>query len=203
MTPDVPPTAAPTDPAPGSPLPLLDPSDVPNLDELITEDDTPVDSIFTEKQQRLLTEPLYSSWRGPGEGRSFLALANVGLFHTVKQPPLVPVCLLSLDVAPGEDLRVKEDHSYFLWIFGKAPEVIVEIVSDRRGGEEDFKLRAYARLGVLFCAIHNPEDLLGGGLLRTFVLQRGRYVPVEPGWLPEVGLGLMLWTGSFEGAHQT
>ena len=53
----------------GAPLPVLDPAVVPNLDDLVTDDDTPLDSIYTEKQQRLLTEPLYSSWTGPGEGR--------------------------------------------------------------------------------------------------------------------------------------
>jgi hypothetical protein len=49
----------------------------PPLDDLVTEDDTPVDNMFSEKQQRLLTEPLYSSWDA---GRPFLATANVGLF---------------------------------------------------------------------------------------------------------------------------
>jgi hypothetical protein len=48
----------------------------PCLDHIVTEDDTPVDNMFSEKQQRLLTEPLYSSWDA---GRPFLATANVGL----------------------------------------------------------------------------------------------------------------------------
>ena len=78
----------------------------PNIDHLITEDDTPVDNIFSEKQQRLLTEPLFSSWEGPGEGRSFLALANVGLFHDVHEPPLVPDVMLSLDVRSPGDLSI-------------------------------------------------------------------------------------------------
>jgi hypothetical protein len=33
----------------------------PDVDSLITEDDEPVDNLSSEKQQRLLTEPLYSS----------------------------------------------------------------------------------------------------------------------------------------------
>lgn len=48
------------------------PGVVPNIDALTTEDDTPVDNLPSEKQQRLLTEPLYSSWAGPGESRPFL-----------------------------------------------------------------------------------------------------------------------------------
>ena len=59
----------------------------PNVDHLVTEDDTPADNIFSEKQQRLLTEPLYSSWAGPGQGRPFVAMANVGLFYAIRKPP--------------------------------------------------------------------------------------------------------------------
>ena len=54
------------------------------MENLVTEDDTPVDNILSEKQQRLLTEPLYGAWSGPDQHapghRPFLALANVGLF---------------------------------------------------------------------------------------------------------------------------
>jgi hypothetical protein len=181
----------------------LDPELEPNLDELVTEDGVPVDNIYVEKQYRLLTEPLYSSWAGPGEGRPFLALANVGWFHTWKQPPLVPDALLSLDAAPAGDLRTKEGRSYFQWLIGKAPEVVIEIVSDRRGGEDDVKKRAYARLAALFYVIYDPNDLLQGGVLRAYVLQRGKYEPVDPHWFPEVGLGLTLWEGTFEGTHET
>src|SRR5947209_19317690 len=119
MTPPASTQAVLTPPSDGSPLFGLDPSLLPNLDDLVTEDGAPVDNIYTEKQYRLLTEPLYSSWGGPGEGRSFLALTDVGWFHTWGQPPLVPDGLLSLDAAPAGDLRTKEGRSYFQWLIGK------------------------------------------------------------------------------------
>ena len=199
---------SPNAPGPGSPEvagpPLygLDPADLPNLDDLVTEDDAPVDSIFTEKQQRLFTEPLYSSWAGPGEGRPFLALADVGWFYKWREPPLVPDGLLSLDAVPSGDLRTKEGHSYFQWLIGKSPEVIIEIISDKRGGEETLKMRTYARLGVLYYVLFDPRDVLGHGVLRTFVLSRGKYEPLESSWFPEVGLGLTLWEGTYEGHQQ-
>ena len=34
---------------------------IPDVEHLITEDDTPVDNLLSEKQRRLLTEPLYST----------------------------------------------------------------------------------------------------------------------------------------------
>lgn len=209
MTPMVPNPSAPgsspatNQPGNGDALPVLDPSDVPNLDNVVTEDGVPVDSVFAENQYRLLTEPLYNSWPGPGEGRPFVVMTNVGLFATIKQPPLVPDCLLSLDVRVGEDLRKKENHSYFMWIFDKPPDVVIEIVSDKRGGEEDYKKDAYARMRVLFYVIFDPDDLLGGGVLRAYVLNRRKYVVIEPGWFAEVGLGLTLWPGTYEGAADT
>jgi hypothetical protein len=66
-----------------------------------------VDNLPSEKQQRLLIDPLYSTWSGPGPGRSFLAAANVGLFYAVHRPPLIPDVFLSLDVAVAEDWWAK------------------------------------------------------------------------------------------------
>ena len=94
----------------------LPPELIPCVDDLVTEDDTPVDNIYSEKQQRLLTEPLYSSWK---PDRLFVALANVGLFYAVRKPPLVPDALLSLDVETAADLKPKRNRSYFIWEFGK------------------------------------------------------------------------------------
>ena len=85
----------------GPPLYGLDPADIPNLDDLVTEDGAPKDSIFTEKQQRLLTEPLYNSWAAPVEGGAFLALANVGWFYKWREPPLVPDVLRHPDFLAG------------------------------------------------------------------------------------------------------
>ena len=47
-----------------SPEPAHADIDEPDLSALVTEDDTPVDNIYSEKQQRLLTEPLFSGWGG-------------------------------------------------------------------------------------------------------------------------------------------
>jgi Uma2 family endonuclease len=178
---------------------------LPNLDELITEDGAAVDNVFNEKQMRLLTEPLYVCWAGPGEGQSFVAMANVAWFYSNKKPAVVPDALLSVDVEPVADVRTKEGRSYFQWLRGKPPDVIIEIVSDRRGGEETHKMRLCARQGVPIYVIFDPANRLGGGVLRAFALDAvsGQYQPTDPSYFPKVGLGLKLWTGVFEGQHQT
>ena len=175
---------------------------LPNIENLVTEDGAPVDRIFTEKQYRLLTSCLYSGWT-PSEGRPYLVLVNVGWFFKQNEPPLVPDCLLSLDVACPENLHAKEGHSYFQWLMGKPPEVVIEIVSDKRGGEDTKKMKEYAHLKVSYYIIFDPEEILADNVLRVFELRKGKYEAMKSSYMEEVGLGLKLWKGPFEGHKDT
>jgi Uma2 family endonuclease len=173
----------------------------PSLDGIVTEDDTPVDNIFSEKQQRLLTEPLHSSWPGPSwlaPGRGYLALANVGLFYTLKKPPLVPDMLLSVDLMVRKDLSRKENRSYFGWVYGKPPEVVIEVVSNQEGGEDTKKLRRYAEIEIPYYVIHDPLCELSKEVLRIYRLEGKRYRRQAELWLVGVELGLTLWQGEYE-----
>jgi len=82
--------------------------DWPNVSHLITEDDTPVDNVFSEKQQRLLTESLYNGWQTELD---FVAFANVGLYFSLGQDPIVPDMLLSTGVKVAEDVWKKYNRS--------------------------------------------------------------------------------------------
>jgi Uma2 family endonuclease len=170
--------------------------ETPDITHLVTEDDKPVDNIPSEKQQRLLVEPLYSSWNVE---RPFLAASNVAIFRTVHRPPVVPDMFLSLDVQVAEDWWAKENRSYFIWEFGKSPEVVLEIVSNRKGQETDEKFREYAGMGALYYVIYDPQQLLQPETLRVYQLQVGEYVQKKDWQLEKVGLGLTLWEGVFEG----
>ena len=188
-----------TDVASGDPVVALPPDLQPVVDHLVTEDDRPVDNVFSEKQQRLLTESLHSSWPGPGAGRPFVAMANVGLFYAVRFPAVVPDVLLSLNVALPADVRPKSARSYFTWEYGKAPDVVVEVVSNREGGEDSTKLATYAQIGIRYYVIFDPERLLGHEVLQAYRLQVLSFQRMtEPIWFPEVGLGLRLWDGRYE-----
>ena len=176
------------------------------VEHLVTEDDEPVDNIFSEKHQRMLTASLYDSWKPlpdeehPNEPRRFLAAANVGVFFSVHEPPLVPDVFISLDVTAPEDLYVKTGRSYMLWEYGKVPEVVVEIVSNKEGGELDRKLRTYARKGIHYYIVFDPLRHLSADVLRVY--EPGllnHYRRREDFRLPDVGLGLTLWQGAFEG----
>ena len=174
------------------------------VENLVTEDDEPVDNLLSAKQQRLLVEPLYSSWTPPpAEGASdarriFLADANVGLFISPYKPPLVPDMFLSLDVKPHKDWHDKQHRSYFFWQFGKPPEVAVEIVSNRKGHELGTKLHDYAQFGIGHYIVYDPFHRLSEQTLYTFKLDGERYKESKIEDLASVGLSLMLWTGEFE-----
>jgi Putative restriction endonuclease len=170
---------------------------IPDISNLVIEDDTPVDNLFSEKQQRLLTEPLYSA-QALFNGRSFLASANVGVFYALRRPPLVPDVFLSLDVEPPQDFKEKKNRTYFVWEFGKPPDVVIEIVSIKEGNELGSKLKNYAQMGVTYYAVYDPLQQLGQKPLYIYALREGQYFELDRHWLPQVGLGLTLWQGTFE-----
>ncbi|ACK71798.1 protein of unknown function DUF820 [Gloeothece citriformis PCC 7424] len=170
----------------------------PDISDLIIEDDTPVDSWLSEKQQRLLTASAYSSLQ---REIPFVALANVGLFYAFKQPPLVPDVMLSLGVSVPEDWSQKKNRSYFAWNMGKLPDVAIEIVSNRVGNELGSKLEDYAKARVAYYVIFDPLRCLKGDILYVYELQGLSYHLLDNYWMEDVQLGLTLWQGLFEGTE--
>ena len=122
--------------------PPLTAADRRAIERLVTADDTPVDNRFSEKRRRLLTSPLYSSWAGPGGDRPFMACADVGVFLHPREAPLVPDVFLSLDLNELQEPWAKEGRSYFIWEYKKAPDVVIEVVSNEKGGEMTGQIRA-------------------------------------------------------------
>lgn len=183
--------------------------------DLVIEDDEPADSILSKKLQRLLTSALYASFQpkaeDTGELIPFLATANIGLFSALKLPPLMPDVMLSLEVAPPASFERKEDRTYLVWEMGKPPDVVIEIVSKRKGEELGRKRKDYARAGVSYYAVYDRTAgvasplrqlrELQGSPLALFQRRGGEFVPFESTWLEDIGLGLTLWQGSFEGVN--
>ncbi len=176
------------------------------METLVTEDDEPVDNIYSDIQRRLLVEPLRSSWRPLDENgapRKYLACTDVGIFYALRHPPIAPDMLLSMDVEPPEEFWLKKHRSYFTWEYGKAPDVVIEVVSNREGGETGVKLRDYAIIGIPYYVVFDPGRFLGDDALRIFKLDARRYVAYHENHFPEVGLGLTLWEGSYEDSKPT
>ncbi|BAU07241.1 Uma2 family endonuclease [Fischerella sp. NIES-3754] len=168
---------------------------VPDASQLVTEDDTPVDNFASEKQQRLLVSTLYSSL----QNQTFLAAANVGIYHTDGQPPIVPDVFLSLDVQVPQNWWEKQNRCYMLWKFGKPPEVVIEIVSNKEGDELGTKLKTYEQMRASYYVVYDHTQQLSEQALRIYEIRGRRYFETTETWLEQVGLGLTLWQGKFEG----
>ena len=167
---------------------------VPDANQLVTEDDTPMDNFGSAKQQRLSVGSLYSSQ----QNQTFLAEANVGIYHTDGEPPIVPDIFLSLDVQVPQNWWEKQNRCYMVWRFGKPPEVAIEIVSNKEGDELGRKLEIYEHMRVSYYIVYDPTQQLGQPL-RIYELRGRRYFETTETWLEQVGLGLTLWEGEFEG----
>ena len=177
------------------PPPVVENPDEFDVANLVTEDDEPVDNIFSAKQQRFLVEPIYSSSKLQ---RPFVADSNVAIYATPRAAPIVPDMWLSLGVQVAEDWYKKENRSYLLWEFHKPPEVVVEIVSNQKGKEETSKLRDYAELGILYYVIYDPQQLILDEPIQVYQLVAGDYLLRPDYQLAQVGLSLRLWYGAFE-----
>ena len=172
---------------------------VPDANQLVTEDDIPVDNFASEKQQRLLVGSLYSSILQ----QTFLAAANVGIYHTDGQQAIVPDVFLSFDVQVPENWWEKQNRCYMVWRFGKPPEVVLEIVSNKEGDELGKKLKIYEQMRASYYIVYDQNQQLGEKLLRVYELRGRRYFETSETWLEQVGLGVTLWEGKFEERHDT
>lgn len=169
-----------------------------DISHLITEDETPVDSLPSEKNQRLMTNPLYDTLHLE---RPFLAATNVAVYRALHVSALVPDMFLSLDVAVAEDFWEKKNRAYLVWEFGKPPEVVVEIVSNKKGNELGTKLRDYALLGAWYYVVYDPHQKIQDKKLVVYELMHGQYKRKSDHVLNAVGLSAVLWEGEFEDTY--
>ena len=114
--------------------------------------------------------------------------------------PIVPDAFLCLGVErlKGNQLR----KSYVLWEENNVvPLLTLEVVSQTPDGEYDEKMSVYARMGVLYYVIYNPDFWQRDGHepFEVYRLGSGQYQRQvgEPFFFPEIGLGM----GRSQGVH--
>lgn len=172
--------------------------DPPDISHIEVEDGAPVDGFPSEREMRLLIEALYVFPGLFGADRDFFAAANVGIFYALHKPPLVPDIFISLDVKHPGDMHLKQNQTYMVWEYGKVPEVVVEIVSNKKGGELNKKKLDYARLRIPYYIVHDPYQQIGKQELYVFELRGDQYEERSDHWMPGMGLGVTIWSGEFE-----
>lgn len=168
-------------------------ANLPSTEDLPCSDDTPVDNEDQNLLPNLLLFVLASIW---AERMDWYFGVDMAVYHTTGVSPKVPVVpdgFLSLGVERKKG--GKSRRSYAVWEEDwQVPIFVLEMVSHQPGGEYEEKMALYAKLGVLYYLIYNPE-----------FWQRDRHQPFElyklidgeyklqigePFWLPEVGLGI-------------
>ncbi len=181
----------------------LDPSTqyLPPSSELPDSDDIPVDNEDQNWIPNVLLILLKSMWGDlPGatlrERHDWFFGVDMGIYHTTGKNvrvPVVPDGFLSLGVISRKNNKSR--RSYVLWEEDNIPPILtLEVVSWTPGGEYDDKKAIYAKLGVLYYVIYNPEFWRRDGhqpleiyklVNNSYQLQIG-----EPFWMPEIGLGI-------------
>ena len=173
---------------------------LPTAEELPDSDDTPVDNELQNLIPNLLRAILAWLWV---ERMDWFLGINMGVYYSPGVEAIVPDGFLSLGVErfkAGGKLRL----SYVLWQENNiVPTWVLEVVSRTPGGEYDEKMTKYAKMGVLYYTIYNPDywkrdkhdpfevyRLMNG----VYVRQKGMKV-----WMPEIGLGIGCEQGTHEG----
>ncbi|MGA1285333.1 MAG: Uma2 family endonuclease, partial [Prochlorothrix sp.] len=178
---------------------------LPEPEELICSDDTPVDNEDQNLLPNLLLTTLLRIW---ADRFDWFFGVDMGIFHTTGDDPRVPIVpdgFLSL----GVDRRKAEQsrRSYIIWKEeGVVPSFVLEMMSFTARDEYGKKLEVYRKLGVLYCAIYNPQFWQRDQHepFEVYRLEKGQYVRQlgEPVWMPEIGLGLGRYQYAYMGLEQ-
>ncbi len=174
----------------------------PDISHIEIDDGKPVDNIIAEKQHRLLVSSLYTNWK-PKE--KFVATTNVGVFYAVSKPPIVPDALISFGVdfpSWEQFMSHKKYRAYFVWVFGKPPDIVVEVVTNHKGDELTDKLKIYAEIRVPYYIVYDWIGIYGDPKVRVFKLNGAGYVLKNDLNIDEYGLRVGLWNGAFESVEQ-
>jgi Uma2 family endonuclease len=169
---------------------------LPSSSELPCSDDMPVDNENQNFIPNLLLFLLEFIWK---DRVDWYFAADMGIYHTTGVSPRVPVVpdgFLSIGVERRkQSLQGKGRSSYVVWEEDYvSPILVLEVVSQTYGGEYGQKMQIYAKLGVLYYVLYNPDYWKRDQHqpLEVYKLVNGAYQLQigEPLWMPEIGLGI-------------
>jgi Uma2 family endonuclease len=181
---------------------------LPSTAELPCSDDTPVDNEDQNLLPNLLLFLLANLW---SERMDWYFGVDMAVYHLTGVNPRVPVVpdgFLSLGVERRKGGKTgKSRSSYATWEENDVvPILTLEMVSHKPGGEYKEKMALYAKLGVLYYVIYNPEFWQRDKHqpFEVYKLEQGRYQQKmgEPFWMPEIGLGIGRYQGEVGGLPQ-
>jgi Uma2 family endonuclease len=178
---------------------------LPPSSELWDSDDIPVDNEDQNWIPNVLLMLLKNIWI---DRNDWFFGVDMGVYHATgknARVPIVPDGFLSLGVERRKNNKSR--RSYVVWEEQDvAPILALEVVSWTPGGEYDDKQAIYAKLGVLYYIIYNPEFWRRDGHqpLEVYKLVEDSYQLQigEPFWMPEIGLGIGRCPEIFPGSNE-
>jgi Uma2 family endonuclease len=178
---------------------------LPPGSELLESDDIPVDNEDQNWIPNVLLMLLKNIWI---DRTDWFFGVDMGVYHATSKNarvPIVPDGFLSLGVERRKNNKSR--RSYVVWEEQNvAPILALEVVSWTPGGEYDDKQAIYAKLGVLYYIIYNPEFWRRDGHqpLEVYKLVGDSYQLQigEPFWMPEIGLGIGRCPEIFAGSNE-
>lgn len=178
---------------------------LPSPDELPCSDDIPVDNEDQNLLPNLLLLLLTHLW---SSRMDWFFGVDMAIYHTTGPNPRVPVvpdAFLSLGVERKKG--GKSRRSYVTWAEQGIPPVwVLEMVSHQPGDEYTEKMALYAKLGVQYYVVYNPEFWQRDQHqpFEVYKLEAGAYrLQIgEPYWMPEVGLGIGRYQAEIGGLSQ-
>lgn len=169
---------------------------LPTAKDLPDCDDIPVDNQLQHFVPVLLESILGIIW---AERQDWHFGVDMGIYYDPDQSAIAPDGFLSIGVP-----RIREENlrpSYVLWEERTVPIFVLEVVSQTYRGEYTKKKEIYEELGVKYYTIYNPQRKRKPQL-EVYSLVERQYVLLgteSPVWLPDIGLGIGLEIGTYQG----
>lgn len=181
---------------PSYPIDLIEPElRLPTSEELPCSDDTPVDNENQNTIPNWLLAILERIW---STGQDWFFGVDMGIYDREAQRKSVPAVVPDGFLSVGVQRHKREGKGRLSYVLQEENEIVpilaLEFVSKTYGQEYGDKMQDYAKLGVKYYIIYNPEysrrdkhepfevyKLVNG----KYQLQQG-----EPFWMPEIELGI-------------
>ncbi|MEB3175614.1 MAG: Uma2 family endonuclease [Cyanobacteriota bacterium] len=172
-------------------------SPLPTSEELPDSDDTPVDNENQNTIPNWLLAVLEQIWK---RREDWFFGVDMGIYDREGQRRRAPAVIPDGFLSVGVQRHKREGRGRLSYVLQEEQEIppllALEFVSRTYGQEYGEKMEKYARLGVKYYVLYNPEyyrrDRRDPFEVYQLEPESRRYQrqPQEPFWIPEIGLGI-------------